>query len=441
MGPVHDPVGRLRALATRPRVRLIAIGLIAVALLELVISFTMSKGRRTPVGSMLGGDFAAQYVAGTILNSRAPERLYDPELQAKLYHRTVPAAPQDETLPYPYAPFLAVIFRPLAALPYAWAYLLWLLVSMAAYLATFHFTWRAIPELRSADYEIARLVAVSFLPFLFESWMGGQVSAIGALSVATALYLQSRSRPLLGGAALAVCLYKPTLLIMLLPMLLATRRFATLAGFVAGAAALFGISRSAGGWEICRGWAEMLMLYARMKAGGGDAFRTWKYVDLTSFAQGIWPLQTPWSQWMFGVLLIVVTGLLIRLWWRARRPWDGAAQLSWASALTWGCLLSPHYAVYDSILLVPSVLLTAAALRRSDAPATELLPPDLGLLVGIGYATALFAQPVAYATGVQLFTLAILALGVYQMRAFHQLEPVDVAPNGAQGEGAARSDG
>lgn len=420
---MHNAADRLRGLATRPRIQLVAVGLIAIAVLQLALSFALSQGGRTPVGSMLGADFAAQYVAGTILNSPTPERLYDADLQAELYHRTVPGAAEEDALPYPYAPFLALIFRPLAALPYSWSLLIWLAITMAAYLAAFRLAWRALPALSAEDYGIARLVAVSFMPFLFESWMGGQVSALGALAVAGAVYLQSRSRPLLSGAALAFCLYKPTLLVMLLPMLLVTRRFVTLAGFVAGAAALFGASLGAGGWAACRGWAEMLMLYARMKSGAAGAIRTWKYVDLNSFVQGIWPLPAPWAQWLFALMLIVMTAWLIGLWWRARRTGDAAAQLAWASALTWGSLLSPHCAVYDTVLLVPSVLLTAAAQRRPGPSTTGLLPPDLGLLVGILYVTALFSQPLAHATGVQLYTLAILALGGHQMRLLRRLAP------------------
>src|SRR5262249_16410384 len=73
-----------------------------------------------------GGDFAAFYMSGRILNEYGGERLYDLTLQEKLYREIRPDV-EGLTLPYLYPPFIAALCRPLAYLPYRIALVVFLL--------------------------------------------------------------------------------------------------------------------------------------------------------------------------------------------------------------------------------------------------------------------------------------------------------------------------
>src|SRR5437763_12599852 len=103
-------------------------------------------------------------------------------------------------------------------------------------------TLNTLPSLPSADRSLILLLALAFEPFIMECWLGGQLSAFGFFCVALALRLDLAGRPFRSGLVLGLCFYKPTLLVLLLPMLVVGRRFRTLAGMAATGLALLGVS-------------------------------------------------------------------------------------------------------------------------------------------------------------------------------------------------------
>ncbi|HEU4434734.1 MAG TPA: glycosyltransferase family 87 protein, partial [Pyrinomonadaceae bacterium] len=213
-------------------IRKIAVLVLTVFIVVLTVSFATAKGGRTVFGPFLGADFGAFYVAGQIYNNYGPASIYDAELHRRVYKEDFPDAPADEQLFYANAPFFVVPFVLLSRLPYAWAYLIWLVISLALFLAGFSILWRAL-ELPREIWLTALLVALSFWPFLVECLAGGQTSAFGFFCLAVAIALEGRSR-FWSGLALALCAYKPTLLLLVVPMLLVTGRWLTIAGMTVG---------------------------------------------------------------------------------------------------------------------------------------------------------------------------------------------------------------
>jgi alpha-1,2-mannosyltransferase len=174
----------------------------------------------------------------------------------------------EEHLPFVYPPFLAAVFRPLARLPYAQSFAVWLAIATSLYAASLALMFRACPAIPRGDRSIAWLLALSFEPFAFECGLGGQVSAIGCIGVAAAMVNHRRGRPALAGACLAMLSYKPTLLLLILPMLAIGRQWRTLAGFSVGAMALILASIAIAGPDR---YGEFLGLMASCGRAGGSA--------------------------------------------------------------------------------------------------------------------------------------------------------------------------
>jgi hypothetical protein len=373
--------------------------MVAIALLLVAVSFATQHGGITPFGPELGGDYPAFYVAGRILNS-TPERLHDMALQEKLYRQVIPDAPPGQFLLYPSAPFLAILFRPLALLPYTWSYLAWLVISASLALAGFWLLCKAIPSLAGDDWLTAMLAAFSFTPFLFEGWVSGQTCAVVIFCVAAAVYLRQQGREFSAGMVLAILAFKPTLMLLLLPMLVVTRSFRVLFGVAASGLVLLALSVWAVGCDGCLGFLRFLARYAEAERVAPEILKaSWKYVDLRSAA---YPIFLHPSLWSSVVLAVSVAAAAILLWrtWRHSTDW----RLAWASALIWTPVLSPHCAIYDSVLLIPAVFLAAPAEKSSD----WFLP-----LVMLVYLTAWCSQPIAAMTGFQPLSAAIVLLGLY----------------------------
>src|SRR5262249_53073985 len=166
-----------------------------------------------------------------ILNRSGPDQLYDAEYQDQLYHELLPNLPADECLPYVHPPFVALAFRPLAQLSYEWSFGMWLVISAGLYLLGLWVVWSSLRGVPPADWSTILLLALSFEPFVMETWLGGQLSAFGFCCLALAWAYERRGRPIASGLALGLCLYKPTLLVLVLPMMVVARRFRMLFGF------------------------------------------------------------------------------------------------------------------------------------------------------------------------------------------------------------------
>jgi len=432
------------------RSNLYFVSLFILSFAVIFLAFWIPAGLRNQrlMGLNFGADFPAFYVAGKILNEYPPERLYDLSLQDQLYHQSVPTASADESLPYANAPFLAEFFRPLAKLPYPVAFLVWLAIALTLYLLGLTLLLRAVsrtpdhvipsvltrnpsatveaqPPLDSSrstarndgpgnlDRPVIILLSLSFLPFVMECWLGGQISVLGFILFSLFFFLHSRNLPLLAGAILACALYKPTLLVLFVPMLLIGRQWPSLLGFLLGATIILALSFFALGIHPHVAYFRLMRLYAQVNSSAANAyFRVWKFFDLRAFLRLLpRPLQWPIAIPAFAGAAVVLFILLLR-WLRLPRLSPDRRRLVFATTLTWLLVLSLYTPMYDAILLVIAVIITADfLLRRAGALSNSFL-----WLLVLLYTTPFFTQALARAIGFQPFTLVVAAFGIYQLR-------------------------
>ena len=109
------------------------------------VSVMLGFEGRTFLGRPLGGDFVEFYTVGKILNNYAPARIYDLKLAVGLQHAALPGMPDTQMLVFGQAPFIGWLFRPFALLPYAWAYVAWLVFSAALYIAALSILFPGAP--------------------------------------------------------------------------------------------------------------------------------------------------------------------------------------------------------------------------------------------------------------------------------------------------------
>jgi hypothetical protein len=399
----------------RPRLRFVCLGFLAIGFLLGIISFaTTDENLQTRFGINLGADFAGFYYAGQILNGPSPERLYDPEYQDDVYYQLLPAKKGKEYLRYVHPPFVAYVFSFLARLSYERAYAVWLLVSASLYLAGLFVTRKAVPGIPDPDWSMAILLAVVFEPFLMESWLGGQLSALGFLCIGLAFYLDQLKRLFLSGLILGLCLYKPTLLLLLLPMLLVARQFWTLAGVGISGIGLAVVSLLAVGKETCLSYVPALLGFTGTTTGTGMERKDWKFVDLNFFFRNLFGDPT-----LVGTVLVMLLAagplvFLLVAWWRFPRLEEGRRKLIWASTLTWTLVINVYMGIYDVILVVLAVLWTADTLYRT-MPVGQRLPPGFRALVLILFLVSWITQPLAQYTGMQVITVVLFVAAVYPL--------------------------
>ncbi len=402
-------------LLDRTRIRFVCLGFLAIGFLLLIVSFiTTDENLQTRLGTTLGEDFAGFYYAGQILNGPFPEELYDPDYQDETYYQLLPTKEGKKYLRYVHPPFIAYAFSFLARLPYERAYAVWLFISGSLYLAGLFLTRQAVPAIPDPDWSMAVLLAVAFEPFLMECWLGGQLSAFGFCCIAVAFCLDQASRPFWSGMILGLCLYKPTLLLLLLPMLLFARRFWTLAGVGVAGITLTAGSLLAVGEKICVSYIPALLGFTGTTTGTGMERKDWKFVDLNFFFRNLFGEPTLTGTVLVMLLAAGPLALLVVAWWRFPRLEEDRRRLVWASTLAWTLVINLYMGIYDVILVVLVVLWTADTLYRTK-PAGQPLPAFFRALLLILFLVSWFTQPLARYTGIQVITIVLFAAAAYPL--------------------------
>jgi hypothetical protein len=366
---------------------------------------------------------------GRMFNEYPAEQLYDYDLQKKVCTEILPMkASEGEYGPNPYSPLVGILFRPLARLPFLPAFVLWLLISFFLYLGGLLFLARRFFPDDSLRRSLIFCFGLSFCPLLW-TLTGGQISTIGFFALALAFREEGRQRPVLSGLALSLCMYKPTLLVLFLPMLLITRRYKTLMGFAGGATIVAAFVTAIQGVRVWRGYIALLLSFGSAVSHIHSFVALWYHVDLNSFSS----LIRGGRSWLGGSIIIgfaCFAGVaLVRTWWKSGGFGKSASALVWATTLTWTLVLSPYVPFHDCILVVLSLVATAAALK--DVPSRRLRN-QFTLLWILILASSWITLKVAQSSGFQIFTLLFASLGILQLAALRKVR--GLAPEG-QGSG------
>jgi hypothetical protein len=292
-----------------------------------------------------------------------------------------------------------------------------MVVSVSLYVIAFKLFWKTLDALPANTLNTALLLALSFEPFIMENILGGNCSAIGFLALAMFFYFVYLKKDIMAGLSLGILLYKPTFLILLLPMLVTARRFKVLTGFGICSLLLVFLSIMTVGVETGAEYVRFLCGYSTIRFNEGMAMRLWKYVDIISFSR-LWfgNISSPTSLLLITMVSVPPIFFSIRLWWKANLLNESSRQLMKAAVITLTIIINLHFGIYDCVFIVLSSLLTLNALQRYAVlnESTKFISVFQALLVLI-YILPWVSQNIARQTGFQLITVAVAGLALYQL--------------------------
>jgi hypothetical protein len=338
----------------------------------------------------IGGDFVTLYAEGKVALNYPHSLLYNLDIQEKEYAKVWGANVHS---PFGYTPWFTIPLALLARSPYLLAFGLWTLMSVMFLVIGFWLTARAVGLPASWNY-LASLSCLAFPPYLFYSLINGQPSSFALFILALTYLLQKNGRQLMAGLALALLTYKPTLLVFIAPMLLFTRQWRLFLGLVLGSAILTLVSLLWAGVEGITGFLKLMALYTQAINSQVEVFQTAKYIDIGA-AVRLLIGPHPIFRW---VLLFLVFPFVCFLWYRI-----GPRPLSWSLAIVFGLLLNVYTPIYDSTLIIFAVILIGITTLDS-------------WLVAALYLIPLVTVPIAQFTGLQLYTIVLIAFSVVLVR-------------------------
>jgi hypothetical protein len=265
---------------------------------------------------------------------------------------------------------------PLGLFEYETAYLLWVLLRVAAIIG-FVMLWPA----GESKADTALFVCMS-LP-VFTALITGQDVLLVLPLIALAVRYEP-TRPFISGLALSLCAIKFHLFVLLPVLFVAQRRWDVVRGFAAGGAALLALSFAAGGWNWPAAYYGTLT-DGRVHPGALNM------PNLHGIGMPM-PLE-------LAACALVGFGA----WFAMRRT---SFEIGLAIALIGGLLVSFHAYVMDGVILLPALL---AVLVRAQAEWLKLasvlmLSPLLPMMLVSGRPYSYMMQ-----VGLALFFLALVA--------------------------------
>ncbi len=382
--------------------------LVAPLFVNLWVQFKSGSGSIRKFDS----DFVYFYGMGNLMNEYPSVNPYDYQLQQKIFNQIYPAH-RAIYGPSPYPPYVALFFRPFARVSFESAYLLWMGVSLALYIAGVAAAVKAALPKKRLVLSLILCFALAFYPFVFGTLLNGQLASVAVFSVGLAVLQERHAKPFGSGLTLSILAYKPTLLLLLLPMLLLTRRFKTLFGFIFGTAILILVATAFSGIQIWPAYAHLLGHFGHSTGLREQSpLQLWKYVDIVSLSYAI-----PGGRSTTGEVILVcltsaiVLGLVVLLW-ESVKGGRSAQYLAWAATLTWTLIVNVYVPIYDSVLLTVAFVLTVGALRDLDWSVATGWITGLSLLIfAVSWKTEAFAE----GHGIQLLSIFIAALGFGQL--------------------------
>lgn len=382
-------------------------------LLPLTVVLVAQHAAGKKFSNFLPIDFIYYYGDGRLVNEFPPEGLYDHDLQIKVFNQIYPLHGGETYSVSPYPPLVGQIFGLYARLPIAEAYFLWLGTSLVLYIAGILAGLRASFPADPIKRSIALFFAITFPPFLYNTLAVGQLSSIAVFSAGLALYFESRSKRFSSGLALSILSYKPILLVLILPMLLLTRRWRTLYGYLSGTAVLIATATLISGIRIWVAYANLIGVWFHDAGVHGKAvYKHWLLIDLNSFFYGMQGIRSGAGLLALGAGLVAIAICGGVLFWKSVRLGPSEQRLVWAVALTWTLLLNLYVPIYDSVLVVLALMLTLGMLAEMELPAITATVVVLGLCISV---VSIITTTLANRYHVQLITILLFVLGTLEV--------------------------
>lgn len=382
-----------------------------------LVTVLSGTGGLDSMGNPIGGDFAMFYIAGQMAGSGQWNDLYNEPLQQSMLRELFPGIASDSYLPFRYPPMVACAMAPMALLPYRASFIVFSMLSLAAWLGSLGFLVRtAFPRsfwtTRSESFLLVLAIAVS--PVILQTLMDGQASAFW-FAIATGCWcMLRRDRFVAAGCLLALAACKPNVLALLSITLLL--RYPKM---------LFGLLPTG-----------IALLAATWLAVGTDCLDAYRQLS-QHLALRPWDVETPywkvqsllsWSELFLGptarsinLAIGVIAATCIGILWRGvtMRSHDSNANPRWlCAALVVNGLFNPYTPVYDLVLLGLGMIACLAEAENKGIAAKCLARRDvqisaLSLLFGPVLSQSLSH---AWCSPLQLMPIALLAISLYWAR-------------------------
>jgi hypothetical protein len=384
---------------TSRRLTVWGIGLLGLSWF-IYIHTMMVPGLIDRTGRFKGTDYIQFYVMGSLVLDGRADALYDADAHLAEGRRRIDPG-LDLYAQHPnYAPHIALLFAPLALLPFVWSLTVFLSITSLCYVTSVWLVWRECKGLRRHGGLVALLAVAS--PLFLTLVRYGQLSAVALFLWSLGFVAMRRNRPFVCGLVLGCLAYKPHFGVVAGVVLLLGRQWRVVAGAAAAVAAQLVVALLVTGVKPLAQYGHVLwtlILNPRLV----EIYPTEMH-SLRGFFQLL--MESPAA--VGGCFIAALLCVLAIAW----RGWSSRAPLGvrWGELVLLTVLASPHLIAYDLVLLtLPLLVFSDWAVQHADH---RLAPAVSALLVLVYFAP--FSGHLARLIAVQL-SVVVMAILVWRI--------------------------
>jgi hypothetical protein len=326
-------------------------------------------------------DFTIFYTAGKSIVQGRGRQLYDLETQFAIQREFASEVKHRENpLPFNHPPFEALLFAPLARLPYVAAYLVWAVFNIALILGFWNRLRPRLPSLHGFLPALPLLAIFAFFPVIM-ALLQGQDSILLLFLYGLAFSALATGRAFVAGLCLGLALFKFQLVLPFVLVLLFRRQWRAVAGFVVTAFVLLLVSAAVVGWSGVMAYPGFVLRLSRSGAQAGIYPRDMP--NLRGLVAGSLHLAGLPATLLIIALSVALVALAAH-WWRVQpeRVQGHQFVLGFSLCLTVTIIASYHLLLHDLSLLILPILLLAELLVSGEivGPARHILIASLAAL-------------------------------------------------------------
>jgi Glycosyltransferase family 87 len=355
-------------------------------------------------------DFSVFYTAGHLVASGDGHLLYARSAFGA-EQGTLPAR-HAATLNFFNPAFFALLFAPFSSLSFARAFQLWTLLNLGLLAVSCRLIWEIADPLERRWRVLIVMALVTFYPVTFALRLG-QFSLILVTAWCGAFLLLRAGRDRAAGAALAVLLIKPELLVPIGIYLVLKRRPATLATFVPLALAAVAASVAITGMSEAARYPDYIRESALAADGNMYGWNGILAASISPYLPGT--MTTP--AMLLSALTLTCTGMV---WWRSGAGRESMAP-DWALIALAAMLIDGHFYLQDTVLLAPGAVALIAAARGFERSAVAAAAAAAWLILALGSQPSQTWHVNVFGIYAVLATVAVLFRGMRATSAMTQL--------------------
>lgn len=327
-------------------------------------------------------DFTVYYTAATMLRAGLGHQLYDLNVQYEVQKKSVGSiASRQGALPYIHPPFEALIFLPLAYLPYPQAFVVWDLLNLGALFGLALLLRKSVSTLRlipTWEFVIANL---AFFP-IFVCFLQGQDSILLLLICGLGFNALKKKDDLVAGCWFALGMFKFQFMIPIVLLAGIWRRRRAAAGFAVVSIVLVLASVGLAGWESSLRYPAFALRITNAPSLGGVA------AEFAPNLRGLilgWPMH--FSRTIGSAIVLLISILIfISVFVFATMKGHGENQpekleLKFSLAVVASVLIAWQTNMHDLSLLVLPLVLMADYYRRARTRGSERSGSGLSLML------------------------------------------------------------